>query len=114
MYAAKHSHGSVFDVVTTATLKDPAADNLLVNVCYTAHIVVYETLNRDDWKPLMSTKPRDSVEETFDALVLLLQHALSTDIGKFHNNDPKKCLLIRCSRFSWQNGYRGRGIIGMA
>ena len=94
MYAAKHSHGSVFDVVTTATLKDPAADNLLVNVCYTAHIVVYETLNRDDWKPLMSTKPRDSVEETLDTFVLLLQHALSTDMGKSRNDDLKNCLLI--------------------
>ncbi|KAF7676714.1 adp-ribosylation factor protein [Alternaria burnsii] len=81
VYAAKHSHGSVFDVITTATLEDPAADNLLVNVCYTAHVVVYEPLNRDDWKPLMSTKPRDSVEETLDTFVLLLQHALSTDMA---------------------------------
>ncbi|CAN9283711.1 unnamed protein product [Alternaria alternata] len=81
VYAAKHSHGFVFDVITTASLKDPAAENLLVNVCYTAHVVVYEPLNRNDWKPLMSTKPRDSVEETLDTLVLLLQHALSTDLA---------------------------------
>jgi hypothetical protein len=113
VHAAKHSHGSVFDVITTASLKDPAAENLLVNVCYTAHVVVYEPLNRNDWKPLMSTKPRDFVEETLNTLILLLQHALSTDMGKFHNNNPKKCLLIRCSRFSWQEGYRGHGIIGM-
>lgn len=94
MHAAKHSHGSVFDVITTASLKDPAAENLLVNVCYTAHVVVYEPLNRNDWKPLMSTKPRDSVEETLDTLVLLLQHALSTDLGKSQNDDLKNCLLI--------------------